>query len=230
MKRCSWGLTALLLLLAGAGRSKADVVYTLNDTANHVSATALFKAVAGGIEIIVTNTEANTPDAGHAISQIQFTIGGGLARPTAFREIAGTETDFAGSTRAVDVAPTSTQHWSFQSGGSTASLWTVDGNGLVGYGGQPTHLIAAAGSSPDSSLAANHLPSFVGPVDFFLADSSVPADLTLADITGVKFSFGTGPEVNLEAATPVPAPGGLALLGIGAACLGLYARRRQARA
>ncbi len=232
MKRYFWGLMALIVLVAGAGRAKAGVVYTLDDTKNGVSATAAFQVVSGGIEITVTNTEANTPDAGHAISQIQFTVGGKLlGLPTAFTELSGLETDFVSAPTFKDyLAPGAAQNWQF----GTAGASTVNLLNVGGYGGQPDHLIVAAGSTPNASLTNTHLPSFVGPVHFVLADSQVPADLTLADVTGVKFAFGTKPEVPLEAATgsyvpptPVPAPGGLALLGVAAVCLGVYAHRRR---
>jgi hypothetical protein len=216
------GVLALLACRPGVANASFEVLYTLNDSTNQVSATALFQSVSGGIEITVTNTELNTPDAGHAISQIQFTVGGSLKLPTAFTELKGMTTDFVNSPTAIDVSPTSAQHWYFSSSpGSLVSLWTVDGNGLNGYGGQPNHLIVAAGSTANSSLTGPHLPSFVGPVHFFLADSQVPAGgLTTKEITGVRFSFGTGPEVNLEAAlSPVPEPDSLTLFGIGAVSL-----------
>jgi hypothetical protein len=230
-------MTALTLLLIGGGQAAAGqiVIYTLNDTTNQVSATATFSAVNGGLKIAVVNTEANTPDAGHAISQLQFTFGGNV-RPTSFTELAGTETDFLTLTQHIDVTPpTETQHWSFGTSDSTADLWTVDGNGLNGYGGQPTHLIAASGSTPDASLTNDHLPSFIGEVDFFLADPTLVQnqDLTLADITGVQFSFGTGPEVNFEAGTAtvshLPEPPSLTMLGIGGMSLLAYGWRRRKR-
>ena len=233
MERFVYGFSVLALLSCGLRPAKAsfEVTYTLNDTVNGVSATALFQAVAGGIEITVTNTEANTLDAGHAISQIQFTFGGTLGRPTDFTRLMGTTTDFASPPAPVDVtSPGATEHWAYDSPfGGPVSLWTVDGNGLNGYGGQPDHMIVAAGSTPNDSLTNNHTPSFIGPVHFFLADSQVPASgLTANEITGVRFSFGTGPEVNLEAAIlSAPEPGGLTLAGMGVATLLARAWRRK---
>jgi hypothetical protein len=164
--------------------------------------------------MIVTNTESNTADAGHAISQVQFTFGSTVGPTTAFTELAGTTTDFASSPVAIDVTPpTSTEHWSSQTGSGTTSVWAVNSGTLTGgYGGQPNHLIVAAGSTPNASLTGPHTPSFTGPVDFFFADSTVPTDLTAADITGVSFGFGTQSptlEVPLEPGTPggsVPEP------------------------
>ena len=199
-KAIASGFFALGLMLGCVSQAKADLTYTLNDTAHQVSATAVFSVVAGGIEITVTNTESNTQDAGHAISQIQFTVGGALGRPSAFTEIAGTTTNFAGTTAHIDVTPpASTQHWLF----STPSNSTVDLFDVNGYGGQPNHLIVAAGSTPNASLTNTHTPSFIGAVNFFLSDSTLPngGNLTLSDITGVRFAFGTNLEVPLEAAT-----------------------------
>jgi hypothetical protein len=190
---------ALALLLVCVGQARAGVMYTLNDTTNHVSATATFTLVSGGLDITVNNTESNTPDAGHAISQFQFTIGGThLGLPTAFTKVSGTITDFSTYTTPVTDSPASGQtdvdHWNFfKSGSSTVNLFDVS------TAKQPKYLIVALGSTPNSSLTNTHIPSFIGPVSFFLADSHLPATLSLSDITGVKFAFGTGPEVGLEA-------------------------------
>jgi hypothetical protein len=229
---------AVVVVTALEGPAKADVTYTLNDTTKGVSAQAVFSIVNGEIRIAVTNTESNTHDAGHALSQIQFTVGGSTGKPTGFAELVGNTTDFNGNNGSVDARPpTSTEHWSFQSPSTTASLWTVDGGGLNGYGGKPNHLIAATGSTPDSSLKGNHDPSFVGEVDFYLTDATLPSngDLTLADITGLKFAFGTGPEVPLESATgsytpkvqAVPEPSSTILAVLGAVGFLGYGRRRR---
>jgi hypothetical protein len=228
MIRSRFGLVAAGLLLVGVSRANADVLYTLNDTTNGVSATAHIKAVAGGIQITVTNTESNTANAGKAISQLQLTVGGGLSLPTAFSELKGTLTDFSNPTSSLDAAPpTSSEHWKFTtSGASTVNLATVGPNA---YGGQPNHLIVADGSTPNASLTNTHTPSFIGAVDFFLATASVPADITLANITSFKFAFGTQPEIPLESGTGsynpstnpqvdvVPEPATLTLLCIGSA-------------
>ena len=231
MRCASLILGGLGLLLCWVGQAKADLLWTLNDSSNGVSGSVDFIKVTGGFEIKVINTETNTPDAGHAISQIQFTVGSNLGLPTAFTELAGTETIFTGSPTSVDYKPpTSAQHWPFSVSGSTVSLLDVGG----AIGGQPNHLIVASGSTPNASLANTHLPSFIGETDFFFADSTVPADFTTSDITTVQLAFGTQPEVPLEKLSPqvggtAPDPPSVVLFGttaLGAAAL----MRRKTRA
>jgi hypothetical protein len=217
-------------------------VWTLNDTTNGVSGTVNFVSVSGGFEIKVINTEANTPDAGHAISQIEFTVGGNLGVPTAFTELKGTETNFTGPGTGVDYKPpTSAQHWPFSVSGSIVSLLNVGGS----IGGQPNHLIAASGSTPNASLTGPHTPSFVGETEFFFADTKVPSTFTIADVTGVRLGFGTGPEVPLASLSPplsgsftetavpeAPAPPAVTLALCGISIIGTWrlVRRRKAKA
>jgi hypothetical protein len=227
---------ALALLLGLVGQARADVMYTLSGSG--VGAQATITSVPGGIEIAVVSTVLAN-DASQAISQIQISIGGGLSLPTAFTRLVGTETDFANPTNPVDVTPpagnpSTALHWMFSTpDSSTVNLFDVNGPG-----GQPDHMIVATGSNPNSSLTNTHIPSFIGEVDFFLAASSVPANLTLSDITGVSFAFGTGPETPLTPGTPgnprqlspAPEPNSLVLGSLGAV-VGFVAgwRRRKAR-
>jgi hypothetical protein len=236
---------ALALLLGLVGQARADVVYTYSSSVGGgVGAQATITSVPGGIEISVVSTVLAS-DASQAISQIQLDIAGtGLALPTGFTRLVGTETDFANPTTHVDVTPpagnpSAALHWQF----STPDSTTVNLFDVNGPGGQPNHLIVAPGSNPDSSLTNTHIPSFIGEVDFYLAASNVPTDLKLTDIPGLYFAFGTGPETPLTGGqgtylpnTPVPEPGPMVLgslaglAGVSLRWLRAHKSRRAAKA
>ncbi len=179
------------------------------------AATALFsRASNGDLEITVTNTKANTNDIANGICQVQFTINTStVGAPTAFTELMAskivTVKNGPGTvTGPFDYTPPATDpnlHWSFvpsHPDARTFNLVNVSGGGLTGPGGQPVELIIAANSQPSSNSPQAHNPSFNGSATFFLADSLVPADLKVTDITGVSFSFGTEPETLLACAGP----------------------------
>ena len=238
----SLGISFVALIASGmvAQSSASPLTYTLNDATHGVSAKATFNAAPGGFYIEVTNTESNTPDAGHAISQIQFTVGGGFALPTpasAFYKISGMATDFSSAPVMVSDLATNGQvdHWGYTPAPPSGDVFDVSGP----VGGQPNYLIVAAGSTPNSSLTNTHLPSFVGPVDFYFTDAS-GAPTTLAQISGFKFAFGTTPEVPLESGTgtpstgdtppPAPEPSTALLLGFGMFGLARIKSRRSLQA
>jgi len=237
MNRMALRFLTLTSLLVGIGQAKADLVYTLNDTTNGVSATADFAITSNGFVITITNTESNTADAGHAISQFSFAINSAsLGTVTSFSELAGVETAFTGSTTPVDNT----------SAGSLKLHWQFSGSGpfLLDAlsGAQPNHLIVAAGSTPNSSLTNNHTPSFIGATQFFFTTSTAPTSLSRDDITGFQFAFGTMAEVPLESAsgsgtshqgivTPEPSTIALALSGLAATgFVGIRRHRRDSRA
>jgi hypothetical protein len=235
-RRLGFGLatTALVLLATPADLLASPLIFILNDPANGVSGTATFNTAPGGFYIEITNTESNTADAGHAISQFLFTVGDGFALPSALTQIKGTTATFTGPTTSVDdhTSTNSVDHWLYSTASPNGDLFDVNGTRH-----QPNHLIVAAGSSPNASLRNTHLPSFVGPVDFYFTDAAGVPTSTL-QITDFKFAFGTGPEVPLESgvgqdlggATPgisTPEPSSVSLLCAGVFSLFVYRWRRR---
>jgi hypothetical protein len=240
-------LLVLPMVVGGAGYSRADVTYSLTESGSGNAASVTFSNVAGGIEISVTNTEANTGDIANGISQLQFTFNPDtVGQASSIMELSGSKISYSGKgagtvTGPFDYAPISNDpdlHWSLdQTNSHTASLVNVSGGGLTGPGGKPVELIVALNSVATADSPASHSPSFNGTANFFLADSLVPANLTASDITGVSFSFGTKPETVLAPGTfvpvldpqPVPEPSSL-ITGGTAALIGLaIARRRRIR-
>jgi hypothetical protein len=220
-------LLALALVSGSARRSRADVTYTLADHGSGNAASVTFSSVAGGIEVSVTNTEANTGDIANGISQVQFTLNPStVGQASGFTELSGSKISYSGKgagtvTGPFDYNPVSNDpdlHWSLvKTASGTTSLVNVSGGGLTGPGGQPVELIVALNSIATANSPAEHSPSFNGTASFFLADSSVPVNLTASDITGVKFSFGTGPEAVLTTTSlSVPEPPSLIISGTGA--------------
>jgi hypothetical protein len=239
-------------LIGGAAR--ADFVATVS---GKVTADFTLTTYNGtpGIQIILTNIESNTTSAALAISGISFNVvsNANLAVPSAsaLKLVHGTEMTFNpqgtdGST-INDTGPftNSPSHWGYGVSGSTVTLATA---GSTAQGGQPTHLIVAPGSTPDSSLTNSHQPSFDTSATFFIADALVNSNTVLnaSDITNVTIYFGTQPDSSSSApgsgssggpgaqpadATAAPAPPSVVLFGLGAVGLAGYVvgtRRRRA--
>lgn len=233
-----------LILLGITGQeAKADVACGVSDSTTGDSALVTFQAVSGGINVIVTNTETltGTLDISHAISQVQFTVGGGLGLPSSFDSLTAAKITYSGTVGTV--GPTTTYsppsmdpnlHWEFSTpAANSVGLATVAGGplGLPALGGGPHELIVQPNSAGNPSLSADsHNPSFNGTATFFLADSTVPPNLTAANITGVSVAFGTGPETTLETtviASVVPEPSTLAIAGLGGLGFVGYGLRRR---
>jgi hypothetical protein len=201
--------------------ANAALVYTYSpNPANGDSATATFQIVTGGIEMTVTNTEGNTNTSTNAISQVAISFGSGATVPTALSELSGTLDTFVkkknvtslSSSNTVDFKPYTYQkvggnydltgHWA-------ASNPTTHSFLLDALPGGPAQMILAAGSVPQAGNGASQSPFFDGSASFFWAASNLPAKLDSSYITGVTFSFGTGPDLlgpGTTPQTPVPSP------------------------
>jgi len=239
-------LAVLIGLVTGiATPASADLMYTLGLNSNGNAATADFKFVTGGIEISVTNTETDTDFVStNAISQIQITIDPskiGLA--TDFTRLSGNQISYSGPGAGTDLGfkdftPPSTDpnlHWAFSTGGTTlVNLFNV---GVGGVGGKPMEMIAPLNGVAQNNGVDNFVPYFNGTANFFLAVPNLPGILDKTVITGVSFSFGTGPDQSLAPGTGsgfsapavVPEPGtlGMILMGTGVTTgYGLVRRRR----
>jgi hypothetical protein len=95
-------------------------------------------------------------------------------------------------------------------------------------GGQPSQMILPAGATypaGNASITDGKFSPYVdGPGTFVLMLSGVTAATT---ITGVRFSFGTGPDTFITVGTVVPLPGALPLFATGLVGLGLLGMRRK---
>jgi hypothetical protein len=123
----------------------------------------------------------------------------------------GTVTPVAGS-------PT---HWGASLTGSTVLLETA---GDAAVGGKPIDLIIGTGpyTNANSSIIV-HDPSIQGTGTFALSALGVTAS---TQVTGVIFSFGTGPDTFLPVTT-VPEPSTWAMMILGFAGIGFMAYRRS---
>jgi len=201
--------------------ASADLVYTTtpantSDGDGPISAKVSFTPLNGGIEIILTNTATGTFAKGQAISDLSFTVAGGLSAPTFFTELIGrmfnpssnTAWTATSGTAFDDKSPTTTtpppnaiDHWGFQPTGSSVLLATA--NSPVPGAGNPHYMVlpSSGTAGPGSSLAnSNFFPFVNGPLEFLLTVPGVTTSTTLttANFTNVQISFGTGPDATLN--------------------------------
>ena len=227
----STGLLVVFALL-GSSAVSAQTSVTLaasgSDSDGPVAATVTFTPLSGEIEITITNTESGTLAKGQAVSDLSFTVGNGLAAPTAFTELTGESyspssgaswtsssgTSFDNTSSASP--PNAIDHWGFSVTGGNVLLATA--NSPVPGAGNPHYMIlpSSGKAGPGSSLAnSNFYPYIIGPATFYITDSGVTTTTDLAaDISSVELSFGTGPDVTLPA-TVVPEPESMLLFGTG---------------
>src|SRR5579872_5094889 len=191
-------------MIVATGPVNADLVYSFSQGAD--SATADFKFVAGGIEMIVTNTESNTGDSANAISQVQVTFANGMTVPVALSELSGQLIEFTSHSNSGDAGTlknfldskpyTYSSSDVFHNGHWEASNPTTHSLLLDALPNGPNkQMIAAANSLATAGSMVSQSPFFNGSANFFWADSHLPSKLDTTNITGVTFSFGTGVDV-----------------------------------
>ncbi len=250
---------AVLLALPVAARASV-VYYTASGSGSDGSLYAMAQFTIGTGQIDVTITNLLDPKTivsiGQSVSDISFTLSnspGSVGTSSAsgqFANVAGgsggavtlVSSDTIKLSKTNSVTVTEPNRWidSTIGGGITFPSGNTVTLEAIGHG-SPTELILpkdAAGFYPKSNSSINvHSPNVDGPGTFNIGLSGVTDQTT---ITGVKFSFGTGPDTYLTGSVcpscgeqippppPLPEPASFAVLGVG--LLGLAFTRRGRRA
>lgn len=225
----AWMALASAATIGSAHASTFTVSGSGSDGA--LSAQADFTITNGQIVVTLTNTlSASTiVSVGQAISDLSFNLS----------NLAGTPGTAMASGQQGNVNSGATVTYTTGSPGRFIGVgggsYTVSGDtvSLEAIGGsQPTELILPFIANGGTYASGNpglvsHNPYTIGPATFTLALSGVTSSTT---ITGVTFSFGTGPDTFLQTGSnpppPIPEPASIALFGTGMAGLAAMLRRR----
>lgn len=223
------------IALCACSEAVGGVVFTASGSNDDgaLSATIEFTAVAGGLDVTITNTATGSLAKGQAVSGFSFNVSSGISAPTGFTELKGGRLIMSGTLQSLgswtattgtafdDVDTTAPfnliDHWGFQATGSNGLVATA---GSPTAGGQPLYMILPAtgtAATGNKSLANSNFDPFVlGPADFFLTVPEMTASTVLGQNSfyNVKIEFGTGPDTSLTAtytgmrptASPAPEP------------------------
>lgn len=229
--RTVFAIASLCTAFAPCTLFASSITYTASGSGNDgpLSATASFTTSPGSLTLVLTDTTSASTirSAGQALSDISFTLSspaGTMGTATSSGQLANVSG--SGGVTYTSGSPT---RWVGVGGGT----YTVSGSSVylsaIG-GGKPADMIGPSISNGGTYSNANNGfqqfdPYVVGPDTITLALSGISSSTT---ISGVMFSFGTGPDTNVpgvpSASTPEPESLCLALTGI--ASLGLVQLRR----
>jgi PEP-CTERM motif-containing protein len=215
-----------------AGTSYADTFAFVTPTGattggGPVNASANFTTSTGQVAISLSNLQANPTDVAQLISDLTFTLSGGIT----------TGTLTTSSASFINVAGNGTT----SSAGSGATGWGLDPGTLhlnvLNFSAGPSALIigppGAGGvyTAANGSIADNgpHNPFINQTASFTIVNAAITAQTT---VTGATFSFGTTAGINVPGVptTPVPEPSTVTLFALGLLSLGLVARFRKGAA
>lgn len=245
IKRSSrrWAVVAAIACLLPLAASALTISYTYAganpNSGQQVNASATFVTGTNTIGVTLNNFLSNPTDVSQLISDLRFTLGGVSTTGATLTSSLGTElTVNADDTYTV--------------GGSVATGWALTSPtastlylNVLGTATGPEHLIIGGSSNgtfvggtysnANGSIGGNapHNPFLESGATFTIGLTGVTASTT---ITSAAFSFGTTPGLIETPGVPSDNPpvrvpdGGMTLMMLGLALLGLGATRRFARA